>query len=80
MVRRAVRVQDLPVAGTETGSKVDMADDGLGVTTLEKERSRERKDGQGDLDDSSAEPMCGNNDINENGKRRYKDGGDINCG
>lgn len=79
MVRRAVRVEDWLIAGAETGSNAGMADNAPGVTTIGKERGKERDAGQGEVSDGGAEPISGN-DMNENGKRRYNDREDINGG
>lgn len=79
VVRRAVRIEDWLLAGAETTRNAGMADNGLGVATIEKEeRGKERDDGQGEVEDGHAEPMSGNNDMNENKKRRYNDGEDVN--
>lgn len=79
VVRRAIRVEDWLVAGAENGSKAGTADDGLGVTATEKkERIEETDDGQGEVDNGSVEPVCRKNDMNENGKRRYDGGKDMN--
>lgn len=79
MVRRAVRVEDWLLAGLETTSNADLAVNGLGVATIEKkERGKERDDGQGKVEDGGTEPVSGNNDINENRKRRYNVGEDVN--
>lgn len=67
------------MAGAETGSNAGMADNALGVTTIEKKRGKERDDGRGEVLDGGAEPISGN-DMNENGKRRYSDREDINGG
>lgn len=81
VVRRAIRVEDWLVAGAENGSKAGMADDGLGVTATEKkERIEKTDDGQGEVDNGNSEPVWGKNDMNENGKRRYDGGKDMNDG
>ena len=69
------------MAGAENGSKAGMADDGLGVTATEKkERIEKTDDGQGEVDNGNSEPVWGKNDMNENGKRRYDGGKDMNDG
>lgn len=72
-----MRVEDWLLAGADTGSKVGMADEGLGGRTIER---KERDDGQGEVDDGSPEPICENKAINENGKRCYNDEGGMNGG
>lgn len=81
LVRRAVRSEDWQADRADTESDAGILEDGLGVTTIEKKGiGKERNDDQEAVDYGIAQPTCGNEDRNKNGKRRYDDGEDMNDG